>query len=1723
MADRPPLNQRLVAPIRTGLARVLRFGALTRTGTRAGTRAGAGLIAAAVLSASAAPAQAQSAALPIISNTASAAWTFGGQQLTAASNTVTFSVMSSSAKIETFVPIADGGQSLSFTPSQCGSGPLPVAGGLTAATTIASIAQTSVLHIGETFYFRVVAAQANVDPNVVDSITTTLTTTGGDRETIKVFETTPNSGIFVGAVPTAAIPPAPVAGDCHLSVAAGDVISIAYMALGNTQPIAVAQLDVLADPFGLVFDSQDGSPVEGASVTLVDNATGAPAHVLAPDGVTGWPSTVVTGQPVTDTAGNIYSLLPGEYRFPNAPLGTYRVQVQPPAPYSAPSTATPAQLAGLTRTDGTALRINPGSYGGAFSVNPTGPVRVDIPLDSPQVAVAITKTASKATALPGDVVFYTLTLRNADTLHVKRGVVITDTPAPWLRFRPTSVRVDSTVPVAGSVVFSPDGRGMTIKLGNLAAGSVHSVTYAVGVRADAPPGQAINRASVTDALGLTATTNAVVRISRDSITAGMTLIGRITDGGCDVAAPHRPIPGVRVMLEDGSFAVTDIDGRYHFDALVPGTHVVQAAGITLPRSTTSGSGQFVDCTRSARSAGSPSSRFVIGQGGSLLVEDFVAVLPAGAPIAAALPDVAPASDREAAGAEIDWLAQGDGPTAFIFPAADHNPRAPAVRIVIRHRKGQTVDLSVDGRPVDKFAFDGVRTSAGGTFAVSIWRGVPLGNEVTRLLARVKNADGSVATTLARDVHFSATPARAELVAAQSRLTADGTTRPVLAVRILDRFGRPVHAGLTGAFSVNSPYESAAALDIAQSRALSGLSGVAPTWTVKGDDGVALVELAPTMVSGALHLGFTFTDGQISRNQVLDSWIVPGAMKWTLVGLAEGSVGARTIADNMERTGSFDSNLGKHARVAFYAKGRVLGRFLLTASYDSAKQGADQRLLGAIDPNAYYTVYADRSDRRFDAASRDKLYVRIEARGFYAIYGDFVTGFDQTQLARNSRTLVGVKAEGQAGHVHALAYAARTAETHRHDEIQGNGLTGPYRLSSRDMIANSEKVVIEVRDRFRSELIVSSTVLTRFTDYDIDMLSGTISFKSPVLSRDSSLNPQFIIADYDVDSAAGGAINAGLRADWTGAHGRVRVGATAITDTGLSTDSGAMRSNLGAVDVKAKIGKATELRAEAAVSHAEGAATANAWLVELEHHDGRFDVLAYARSAGAAFGLGQTSGAELGRRKVGADARYRFNETWSVTGSAWHDQSLVDPSGRDALELAVVRHSAHNEAKLGVETFRDTLATGATANSTVVDGSVTQRLLDNRLELTTAHSVAIGSADSVDLPQRHSFGLRYAVTPKVKLVGLYEIASGAAVDARTARVGFDLNPWSGAHLTPALGHQDIAEYGARSFAAFGLTQSLEISKHVTIDGSVDSARTLGGINPASVINPAQPVASGGQLTANRYGQAGSITEDFVAVTLGGTWRAGRWTTSLRGELRNGTYANRRGLTLGSIRQLGEGSVVGAGLTWTHAVADTGATSAVLDATVALANRPANSDFAFLSKIEYRADAITGLVAGVSDAIDTTALTTNANAQSHRLIGSVSANWTHKGVVDGQRVERDEIGIFLAMRHNFDLYDGVNLAGTTLLAGLDARFGVGAHIELGGMATVRRSFADHTTSFAFGPQIGLNPRPDMLLTLGYNIAGFRDGDFSAARTTNKGFVATLRMKFDAGSFAFLGLGR
>ncbi len=1706
-----------------------------------------------------------------ITNIAEATWQFGGREASGQSNPVSIDVTLPPPEIRALRPAPQGGFELNFRAPFCSangqaaqSATSPVGAQGTANTNALSamVEQSSVLRAGQTLLFEVTALEANTDPNAVDSLDVVITTSTGDRETETIFETGPNTGVFVGQIDTVRLPPAAVHGDCRLSVADGTAIEIAASLPGQTEIIVQTNVEVLADPFGVVFDSETGAPVDGAVVSLVDDVTGLPATVFAEDGVTTWPSTIISGQPITDAAGRVTEMGPGEFWFPLTFLGRYRLEIQPPDPYSAPSVVSRAELARLTRPDGRSFVIEDGSFGGAFVLDDPTPVQIDIPLDRPSLELNLSKTASRQRVVPGDVVFYAITVSNADPSRVKRNVVLGDVPARDLRIRPDTVRINGAE-APDAVTFASDGSSLKLALGDLAGGASARVTYAVSVRPDASPGRAANDAIVTDSLGRTARATAVVDIERESIADRMTIIGRITSGPCWLEEEERRgIPGVRVMLEDGSYAITDANGRYHFEGVVPGTHVVQASRMTLPEGA-----EFVDCIRSTRNAGSSNSRFAIGQGGSLVVVDFHATVPASELAKAALfaetrPEGAGARaiNAIAQGASVespvgqsadilievgvpettasaatasglkgkgsagplaastdDWLALGDGEDGFLAPTVNANPRAPAIKVAIRHRRGQKVVLLVDGEEVDPLAFDGTLQPQRGRFAVSTWRGVPLIDERTILEARIFNSFGEVSKTFTREVFFTSTPTKVELVPELSNLVADGRTRPVVAIRVLDRNDRPLREGIAGEFRLNAPYESAEQLDRQQLNQLTGLGASSARWVVEGEEGIALIQLAPTMVSGSLRLDFTFDDGEIARRQELEAWIEPGEIEWTIIGLAEGTIGARSVADNMERAGRFDSDLGEDARVALYAKGRVLGKYLLTLAYDSAKQREDQRVLGTLDPQAYYTVFGDGSLRRFDAASREKLYVRIETATFYALYGDFETAFDQTRLARYNRTATGIKAEARFGQVKTQGFAAEISTRLRREEIQGQGITGPYRLGSRQILANSERVVIQIRDRFRSELIVSEKELTRFIDYNIDLLSGTITFARPVLSRDDNLNPQFIVIEYETDGLGQAELNAGVRADWTSGDGGIRIGASAISDKGEGA-----RTDIGAIDLRAQIGKSTELRAEFGASRSDGQ-TATGWIAEAQHQSGKLDVLAYARQLDADFGVGQQNGAELGRRKFGLDGRVLLSDTLSVIGSVWQDDSLSDTTRRRAAQAQVQLTRQRTDLRIGISHFNDRLADGSTNTSTVAEAGVTQRLFDNKLELSAATAIALDQAESIDLPARHRLGVRYAVTDDVRLVGTYEITDGEEIDARSLRGGIEVTPWRGGQIITTLGQETIGEFGNRSFAAFGLSQTVQVSSTLSVDATVDGSRTLNGAPDfGNVVNPQQPVASGGQITGS------NLFEDFTAVTLGAAWRKDRWSVTARGEYRDGEEADRQGVTFGAIRQLGEGSIVGSGATWTKAETPNGATTEIFDASLAFAHRPDNSEFAMLGKLEYRSDRITDAVSGEAGGAGRTALVVDGDASSRRLVASWSTNWSPRDWDEDQfgvkhQTRRDEYSLFLGARHNFDEFEGTEFSGTTLLAGLDARVGIGEKFEIGASGTLRTNLNDNVTSFSYGPTIGFVPVDGMLFTVGYNVEGFRDGDFAEARNTQEGVFAAVRLKFDTDTFGFLGLGR
>jgi uncharacterized repeat protein (TIGR01451 family) len=1652
-----------------------------------------------------------------ISNIATISWDAGGARLQQSSNRVDLDVtIADTVGLTTYRLTNGSSQTVSLGGASCRGNQhtdtFPFAGiyeGINPGA--APIVQTQDIHAGDPLVIEIDRPSANHDANAVEKVTVVIKTTEGDSETLTLVESGANTGHFFGIVATIPSPPPGVSGDCQLSVVPGDKLTLSALDQNASEPFAASNFNVLVDPFGIAFNSADGGAVDGTRITVVDADTGAPAEVFGDDGVSSFPSAIVTGSTVTDSAGRSYVFPPGEYRFPRMRPGHYRLKVEPPAPYLAPSTVPASQLAQLTRPDGGPFVINAGSYGGVIVLAAPLPVQVDLPLDKPTAPIALAKTASVSVAEPGDSVQYRLTLTNPSATQATGAVTITDLIPPQMRLRLGTVRIDGN---KVDPVVSDDGQRLEIPVPSLAPSSSAIITYVLEVRQDARASDALNRAEAVDSRGLHSNiADAAVRIRKDVIAGRMTIIGRVVDADCGAnPSKAKGIPGVRIMLEDGSYAVSDLEGRYHFEGVQPGLHVVQLDDQTLPADRAA-----VDCARDARSGGRAFSRFVEGYGGALKRVDFRAA--PSAPRANARMGAgkrpAPLSDPAAAGAERDWFADQQPGIAWLFPEEEYNPRAPVVRVAIKHVPGQSIRLLAGGKPVDPIAFDGTRKSGDGQIAISLWRGIPLAQRDTVLTAEVRDAAGTLVQALTRKVHFAPSPMQATLLRDKSVLIADGVTPPVIALRMTDRDGRPVHHGLVGDFQVPAPYYPAIEADAQQARQLAGLERAKPVWRVEGDDGIAYVELEPTTASGSVSLRFTFRDGEAVREQRVEAWLEPGDRPWTIVGLAEGTVGYAKLKGYVEALDDKDDGLFTDGRIALYAKGRISGKWLMTLAYDSDKKEDDSRFGGTIDPGAYYTVYADRSERRYDAASIRKFYLKLERPQFYALFGDYETGIDEPQLARYVRSFNGVKAEYRSDRLSATAFASDTPNRYRRDEIQGNGLSGPYPLGAHDLLANGERVTLEVRDRLRSDRIVDQRVLSRHVDYDIDYLTGTIRFREPILSRDSDLNPQFIIVEYEVDGIASRSLNAGGRVSWRTADQKLQVAATAIQD---KDDTG--RTLLGGADVRYRPNPTTEVRAEVAVSDSNGSAASSAdgtklaWLVEAEHHGPKFDVLAYARQQDRGFGVGQQNLGENGTRKVGIDGRLRIGDKWTLSGSAWHEDYLESDARRIAGKALIEYHGSGLAARAGITFAGDRLEDGRTSQSQILQFGVTKKLFGNRLELDAQTEFPIGGKDnSVDFPARHRLSARFAVTRDVHLVGAYEIAQGDNVDARTARIGFDLTPWAGARIAASANVQDIAEYGLRTFASLGLAQSVVLDKHWSVDLSLDSNKTLHGIDPSRVLNPLHPVASGGFI-----GSGDTLTEDFVAVTAGATYRSDLWSITGRAEYRAGDRDDRYGFTAAALRQIGEGSALGGSFSWFTAKSKGGAQTRTLNLQLSWAHRPTDSALSWMDKLEVREDSVKDAVVGLPAPIGGP-LTVTGDARSRRIINSLSVNWSPSS---GSGEWLSEVSLFWGTRYVTDRYGDDDIKGWSNILGGDLRFDVSDTVDIGASATIRAGIGARSFAYSGGPNLGIKPFDNGWILIGWNVVGFHDRDFEEARYSRSGPYVTMRLKFDQLTLQALGLG-
>jgi hypothetical protein len=196
----------------------------------------------------------------------------------------------------------------------------------------------------------------------------------------------------------------------------------------------------------------------------------------------------------------------------------------------------------------------------------------------------------------------------------------------------------------------------------------------------------------------------------------------------------------------------------------------------------------------------------------------------------------------------------------------------------------------------------------------------------------------------------------------------------------------------------------------------------------------------------------------------------------IMALADGKVSQISRKGNLAAAGSDTaSETVTEGRVAVYLKGRVLGKYLITAAFDTGQNEIgelfseldaieNERLITNLDPDTVYPVYGDDSTLVYDTDSQGKLYLALEGEQLDAVVGNYVLSFTDTELTAYQRTLFGahVRFESQSktndnrAKTHAEAFVAKIDQTPVRDQISATG-GSLYFLSHTDIVEGSEQV------------------------------------------------------------------------------------------------------------------------------------------------------------------------------------------------------------------------------------------------------------------------------------------------------------------------------------------------------------------------------------------------------------------------------------------------------------------------------------------------------------------------------------------------------------------------------------------------------------------------------------------------------------------------------------------
>lgn len=1009
-----------------------------------------------------------------------------------------------------------------------------------------------------------------------------------------------------------------------------------------------------------------------------------------------------------------------------------------------------------------------------------------------------------------------------------------------------------------------------------------------------------------------------------------------------------------------------------------------------------------------------------------------------------------------------WFANKRTEKKWVWPPEGYSPDISATNILVQHPKNNRIRLTLNGVPVHSIYFEGIKRANGKAVSVSEWRGINIEEGENQFVAEILDRDENVIDYLDHSVYFSGAPSQAAIVPEMSTLIADGINPPILAVRFKDKNGYAVRKNTQGEIQISEPFQllQRSEYDINPLNDTNKLS-----YRVEGD-GIAFIRLQPTTHTGELTL--TFNHGNENTDEIR-SWLKPAARDWILVGLGDLSIGASNATKNANNNsnGIVDENIFHQGRLAFYTKGQIPGDYLLTAAYDSNKQETTP-FATLIQPGEYYTLYADASQQGQDASSGHKLYVKIEKERFYALYGDINTGLDKTKLSRYVRNLTGAQVVYQNDLIELSGFASEADSSFVRDEIQGNGTSGLYQLNNKFIIANSETLRIETRDRLNNQVILSTNTLKRHLDYSLDYNDGSLYFKTPIASTDNAFNPNYIVADYETENPNGGHIIGG-RAGLKLLDETLTAGITLIDE-----DKNQQANQLNGLDATLELGPVT-LTAELAQTRPTGQAdldtkNASAKKVEAKLRTSLAEITAYTQRIDENFGLDQQNQADLDQQSTGINAKIYITEQNQLEldglyqteissgldkqqAQAKWTHKLTDSSSVNASLL-----SSMQETTEGIN-FVDELSIGASAPLFSQD---------LRLNITATTDITERSKEN----DRIKLGAEYRWADSLTTFADYE-RSFNRNNLERSSVGLRTQPWQGGQVEQSL-VQETQNDGYRLYSESGLSHDWKVDEHWLVSFGFNQSKNLEQVSPAEQ----------------------STSEDFHAISTGWGYRSQQWQWTNRLERRLSVNSNTHSAHTSLYHPLSSAMAIGGSIDFYKQTSDP-SYEQNFDATLDFALRPRKQPFAVLLQTRWVQDAISS-----SDS--------NAVDQSRRIINNAHLNWKFNG--------QNQLATQYGIKRILDQYNQQDYTSTVhYLAGewrhqFNERWDLGIH----GRELINTGEQQQNS---YGFSVGIRPVKNLWTSIGYNFEGFVDNDFSAANYTAHGVYLKLRFKADQDTLSSL----